>query len=100
MSPGDERGGLAEAARGRGQALLVGRAWHGAGPRGHQQALGVVLAAAAAQAVVAVLAEAATPQAAHQALGHHIVETLPVLLGDEDPEERTDGGRERRIERG
>ena len=73
----------------------MGGAWHGAGARGHQQALRVVLAAAAAQAVVPVLAEAATTQTAHQALRHNLIEALTVLLGDEDPEEH---GQERQRE--
>lgn len=65
----------------------MGSAWHRAGTSGHQQALRVVLAAAAAQAVVPVFAEASAAETAHQALGDHLIEALPVLLGDKDPEE-------------
>lgn len=59
-------------------------AGHGAGAGGHQQPLLVVLAPAAPQAVAVLLALGAA-QLADQALRHHLVKPLPVLLGDENP---------------
>ena len=46
---------------------------------------GVILAPAAAKAVAAGVTEAPPLEPAHQALGNHLVKTLPVLLGNEDP---------------
>ena len=86
--PSDERGGLPHAAGGHDSFLGV-CARHRAGTRGHQQALRVVFAAAAAKAVAAGVAEAPPLDAAHQTLGHHVVEALPVLLGNEDPGEHS-----------
>lgn len=74
---GQQRGGLA---RGR----LVGAARGGAGARGHQEALGPLLAAAPAQPLRALRPPRAA-QLAQQTLRHHLVEARPVLLGDEDP---------------
>ena len=89
--PGDEGGGLPHAAGGH-DSLLGVCAGHRAGTRGHQQALRVVFATAAAKAVAAGVAEAPSLDAAHQTLGHHVVEALPVLLGNEDPGEHSGHG--------
>lgn len=45
----------------------------------------MILAPATAKAVTAGVAEAPPLEPAHQALGNHLVKTLPVLLGNEDP---------------
>ena len=45
----------------------------------------MILAPAAAKAVAAGVTEAPPLEPAHQALGNHLVKTLPVLLGNEDP---------------
>lgn len=66
-------------------------AGHGAGAGGHEEPLLVVLAPAAPQAVAVLLALGAA-QLADQALRHHLVKALPVLLGDENPG-RQDKGR-------
>lgn len=50
----------------------------------------VVFAAAAPQPVNVLLA-LGTAQLADEALGHHLVEALPVFPGDEDPREHDKG---------
>lgn len=45
----------------------------------------MILASATAKAAAAGVTKAAPLQPAHQALGNHFVKTLPVLLGNEDP---------------
>lgn len=45
----------------------------------------MVLASAATKLAAAGVTEAPPLQPAHQALRNHLVETLPVLLGNEDP---------------
>lgn len=46
----------------------------------------MILASAAAKVAAAGVTKAAPLQPAHQALGNHFVKTLPVLLGNEDPD--------------
>lgn len=82
---GDQGGGLPQAL-----ALLLAPRQR-AGPGGDQEALGVVLAAAPSQPV-ARLRLPGTAELADEALGHHLVEALPVLPGDEDPGERQGKG--------
>lgn len=82
---GDHRSGLPHVPGGRGHALLCVGAGHRAGPSGDQEALRVVLAPAAAEVAAAGVAEAPPLDSAHQALGDDLVETLPMLLGNEDP---------------
>lgn len=82
---GEERGGLAQAL-----AELLVAAGHGAGAGGHEEPLLVVLAPAAPQAVAVLLALGAA-ELADEALRHHLVKPLPVLLGDEDPARGTPG---------
>lgn len=82
---GYEGSGLAHAAGGGGHAFLCVGAWHRAGTGGNQEAFRVILAAAAAKAVAARVTEAPPLEPAHQALGNHLIKTLPVLLGNEDP---------------
>lgn len=57
---------------------------HGAGPLGPVAALGVVLAAAAAEPALRLADALAAAQPVDHVLGHGVVEALPVLLGDED----------------
>lgn len=45
----------------------------------------MILAAASAKVVTARVAEAPPFEPTHQALGNHLVKTLPVFLGNEDP---------------
>lgn len=45
----------------------------------------MILATAAAEVAAAGVAEAPPLDSAHQALGDDLVETLPMLLGNEDP---------------
>lgn len=45
----------------------------------------MILTPAAAKVVAARVTEAPPFEPAHQALGNHLIETLPVLLGNEDP---------------
>lgn len=59
-------------------------AGHGAGTGGDEEPLLVVLAPAAPQPVAVLLALGAA-ELADQALRHHLVKPLPVLLGDENP---------------
>jgi len=59
-------------------------AGHGAGAGGDEEPLLVVLAPAAPQPVAVMLALGAA-ELADQALRHHLVKPLPVLLGDENP---------------
>lgn len=47
----------------------------------------MILTPAAAKVVAARVTEAPPFEPAHQALGNHLVKTLPVLLGNEDPDE-------------
>lgn len=82
-----EWGGLAHASGGQGHALFCVRAGHWAGSGGDQETFGVVLASAAAKLAPAGVAETPPLQTAHQTLRDHLVETLPVLFGNEDPEE-------------
>lgn len=80
-----EGGGLAHAS-GRGDhTFFCMGAWHRAGAGGDEETLRVVLTPAAAEVAAAGVTEAAALQPAHQALGDHLVETLPVLFGNEDP---------------
>lgn len=46
----------------------------------------MILAPAAAEVVTAGVTGAPPFEPAHQALGNHLVKTLPVLLGNEDPD--------------
>lgn len=79
-----EGGGLAHASgRGDHTFLCVG-ARHWAGPGGDEETLRVVLTSAAAEVAAAGVTEAAALQSAHQALRDHLVETLPMLFGNED----------------
>lgn len=47
----------------------------------------MILTTATAKVVAARVTEAPPFDPAHQALGNHLVKTLPVLLGNEDPGE-------------
>lgn len=75
---------------------------HGAGPLGPVAALGVVLAATAAEPALRLADALAAAQPVDHVLGHGIVEPLPVLLGDEDPGKHGGmrGGRVRRLTAG
>ena len=55
-------------------------------------AVGVILAAAAAQASLRLADALAAAHALDEVLGDSLVEALPVLLGDEDPGEHDAGG--------
>lgn len=46
----------------------------------------MIFASATAKVAAAGVTKAAPLQPAHQALGNHFVKTLPVLLGNEDPD--------------
>lgn len=47
----------------------------------------MILAPAASKVAAARVTEAAPFDPTHQTLGNHLVKTLPVLLGNEDPDE-------------
>lgn len=85
--PSYEWGGLAHAAGWGHHAFLCVSAWHWTGPGGDQETFGVVLTPTAAKVVAAGVTEAPSFEPAHQALGNHLIKTLPVLLGNEDPGE-------------
>lgn len=82
------RAGAAAQQRGRlARGRLIRTARRGAGARGHEEALGTLLAAAPAQTLRA-LRPPSTAQLAQQTLRHHLVEARPMLLGDKDPAKR------------
>lgn len=81
-----ERRGLSHASGGWADTFLCVGAWNRAGTGGNQKALRVVLTPAAAKVATARVTEAPPLEPAHQALGNHFVKTLPMLLGNEDPD--------------
>lgn len=81
-----EWSGLSHSAgRGDHTFFCVG-AWYWAGTCGNQKAFRMILTPTSAKAVTARVTEAAPLKSAHKALRNHLVKTLPVLLGNEDPD--------------